>query len=83
MISPPTPLKSNSPVGSPKKLSLTRSGIYTTMIGPNNRKTLAEWHVDSCERVIDALAEMAGMAAVEEDAPSDAQRAGGEETVEA
>lgn len=71
LISPPTPLKSNSPVGSPKKLKLTRSGIYATMIGPNNRKTLAEYHVDSCERIIDGLVEMAGLADVMEDAPSD------------
>ncbi|KAJ1018909.1 hypothetical protein NDA16_004712 [Ustilago loliicola] len=67
----PTPLKSNSPIGSLKKLKLTRSGIYTTKIGPNGRKTLAEYHVDSCERVIDGLAEMAGIADVMEDAPSD------------
>ncbi|SOV02154.1 related to trehalose-6-phosphate phosphatase [Ustilago sp. UG-2017a] len=71
LISPPTPLNSNSPVGSPKKLKLTRSGIYATMIGPNNRKTLAEYHVDSSERIIDGLAEMAGLADVMEDAPSD------------
>lgn len=70
LISPPTPLKSNTPTGSPKKLKLTRSGIYTTMIGPNNRKTLAEVHVDSCERIIDALAEMAGISDVADDAPS-------------
>ncbi|PWZ00265.1 hypothetical protein BCV70DRAFT_231880 [Testicularia cyperi] len=71
MISPPTPLKSNTPIGSPKRLELTRSGIYTTMIGPNNRKTLAEWHVDSCQRIIDSLAEMAGIADPDTDAPSD------------
>uniref|UniRef100_V5GG59 Glycosyltransferase n=1 Tax=Kalmanozyma brasiliensis (strain GHG001) TaxID=1365824 RepID=V5GG59_KALBG len=86
IISPPTPLKSNSPVGSPKKLKLTRSGIYTTMIGPNNRKTLAEWHVDSCERIIDGLAEMAGIASVEEDAPSvrakEGVEGGAEETMD-
>lgn len=73
IISPPTPLKPNTPVGSPKKLKLTRSGIYTTMIGPNNRKTLAEWHVDSCERIIDSLAEMAGIADPDDDAPSDSR----------
>lgn len=73
IISPPTPLKPNTPVGSPKKLNLTRSGIYTTMIGPNNRKTLAEWHVDSCERIIDSLAEMAGIADPDDDAPSDSR----------
>ena len=80
LISPPTPLKSNSPVGSPKKLKLTRSGIYATMIGPNNRKTLAEYHVDSSERIIDGLAEMAGLADVMEDAPSDQamEQSGGE-----
>ncbi len=71
LISPPTPLKAGTPAGSPKRLKLTRSGIYTTMIGPNNRKTLAEWHVDSCERIIDGLAEMAGIADVEKDAPSE------------
>ncbi|GAC96807.1 glycosyltransferase [Pseudozyma hubeiensis SY62] len=73
IISPPTPLKANTPVGSPKKLRLTRGGIYTTMIGPNNRKTLAEWHVDSCERIIDGLAEMAGIANPEDDAPSESR----------
>lgn len=76
VISPPTPLKSGTPVGTPKKLRLTRGGIYTTMIGPNNRKTLADWHVDSCERIIDSLAEMAGIASVEEDAPSEAKEQG-------
>lgn len=73
IISPPAPLKSGAPTGSPKKLKLTRSGIYATMIGPNKRKTLAEWHVDSCERIIDSLAEMAGIADPDEDAPSESQ----------
>ncbi|GAC75168.1 trehalose-6-phosphate synthase component TPS1 and related subunits [Moesziomyces antarcticus T-34] len=81
LISPPTPLKANTPIGSPKKLKLTRDGIYTTMIGPNNRKTLAEWHVDSCQRIIDGLAEMAGLADVERDPPSEgAAAAEGAET---
>ncbi|SNX85000.1 related to trehalose-6-phosphate phosphatase [Melanopsichium pennsylvanicum] len=82
LISPPTPLKGGTPVGSPKKLSLNRGGIYTTMIGPNNRKTLAEWHVDSCERIIDSLAEMAGLSDPDQDAPSEQPKEtdGGKET---
>ncbi|SPO26435.1 related to trehalose-6-phosphate phosphatase [Ustilago trichophora] len=82
LISPPTPLKSGTPIGSPKKLKLTRGGIYTTMIGPNNRKTLAEWHVDSCERIIDGLAEMAGIADPDRDPPSEQPKEKSEEKID-
>lgn len=33
VMSPPTPLSANTPLGSPKTLALTREGIFTTTIG--------------------------------------------------
>lgn len=71
-MSPPAPLSSaNTPMGSPKALSLKPSALFTTTIGPSGKKTLAKWHVDSVQRIIDSLAELAGFASPENDAPSD------------
>lgn len=61
MVEPPAPLKRGTSPGSPRAIKLTRDGIFTTMIGPNNRKTLAEWHVDNVDAIIDNLAEMASI----------------------
>ncbi|KAN0059810.1 hypothetical protein ACQY0O_008384 [Thecaphora frezii] len=70
MISPPAPLKRGASVGPPKSLKLVRDAIYTTMIGPNNRKTLAEWHVDNVDKIIVSLSEMAGLSSPAQDPPS-------------
>ncbi|PWN53944.1 hypothetical protein IE53DRAFT_309331 [Violaceomyces palustris] len=71
-MSPPTPLKANTPVGSPKTLKLTRQGIYTTTIGASGKKTLAEWHVDGVDKIIESLSEMAGLSDGQSVIPSDA-----------
>ena len=59
VMSPPTPLSSATPMGSPRPLALRPSGIFTTTIGPSGKKTLAKWHVDGVQKIIDSLAEMA------------------------
>jgi trehalose 6-phosphate synthase/phosphatase len=73
LMSAPTPLTSNAntPMDSPKPLALRSSGIYTTTIGPSGKKTLAKWHVDGPQRIIDSLAEMAEMEKVGQNGPSD------------
>ncbi|KAN0065674.1 hypothetical protein ACQY0O_000804 [Thecaphora frezii] len=70
MISPPAPLKRGASVGPPKSLKLVRDAIYITMIGPNDRKTLAEWHVDNVDKIIASLSEMAGLSSPAQDPPS-------------
>ncbi|SPO41190.1 related to trehalose-6-phosphate phosphatase [Pseudozyma flocculosa] len=70
VISPPAPLKQGMPVGEAKTLELVRDAIYTTVIGPNNRKTLAEWHVDNVDKIIASLSEMAGLSTPAQDPPS-------------
>ncbi|PWN92236.1 hypothetical protein FA10DRAFT_266032 [Acaromyces ingoldii] len=61
VVSPPAPLSAATPMGSPKLLKLRPDAIFTTTIGANGKKTLAHWHVDEPQKVIDALAEMAGI----------------------
>lgn len=39
--------------------------------GPSGKKTLASWHVDGTDRIIDSLAEMAGLDDPSKDKPSD------------
>ncbi|CAD6886627.1 unnamed protein product [Tilletia laevis] len=38
---------------------LRKKHIFTTMVGPSGKKTLADWHVDGPEMVIDSLIDMA------------------------
>lgn len=64
VVSPPAPLSAATPMGSPRILKLRPDAIFTTTIGANGKKTLAHWHVDEPQKVIDALAEMAGIQAV-------------------
>ncbi|PWN38014.1 uncharacterized protein FA14DRAFT_109657, partial [Meira miltonrushii] len=71
IMSPPTPLNSSTPMGSPKPLALKPNGIYTCAIGPSSKKTLANWHVEQVQRIIDSLSEMADLADPAKDAPSD------------
>lgn len=71
VMSPPTPLNSSTPMGSPKPLALKPNGIYTCAIGPSSKKTLANWHVEQVQRIIDSLSEMADLADPAKDAPSD------------
>lgn len=71
VMSPPAPLSNSTPMGSPKPLALKPAGIYTTTIGPSGKKTLAKWHVDGPQKIIDSLAEMAEIERVGQNGPSD------------
>lgn len=71
IMSPPTPLSNATPMGSPKTLALKPAGIYTITIGPSGKKTLAKWHVDGPQKIIDSLAEMAEIEKVGQNGPSD------------
>jgi len=71
IMSPPAPLSSATPIGSPRPLSLKPAGIFTTTIGPSGKKTLAKWHVDGVQKIIDSLAEMADLENVGKGGPSD------------
>jgi trehalose-phosphatase len=75
VMSPPTPLSGSTPMGSPKPLALRANGIFTVTIGPSGKKTLAKWHVDGVQRIIDSISELADLADVANDAPSDANPA--------
>lgn len=59
VISAPTPLKPGQPLGSPRVLALNASGIWTTTVGPSSKRTLASWHVESPQEIINSLAELA------------------------
>ncbi|UZJ52633.1 hypothetical protein CBS101457_001953 [Exobasidium rhododendri] len=79
IMSPPAPLNNLTSLGSPRPLALKPSGIFTTTIGPSGKKTLAKWHVDSPQKIIDALAEMAELERVGDNAPSNEALEKGEE----
>lgn len=71
VMSPPTPLSGSTPMGSPRSLALKPSGIFTVAIGPSGKKTLAKWHVEQVQRIIDSLSELADLADPAQDPPSD------------
>ncbi|KDN52245.1 glycosyltransferase family 20 protein [Tilletiaria anomala UBC 951] len=61
VMSPPTPLNSATPMGSPRIMKLRPEAIFATTVGPSSKKTLAHWHVDSPHRVIGTLQGLAGL----------------------
>ncbi|WFC98824.1 hypothetical protein MYAM1_001557 [Malassezia yamatoensis] len=61
MLQPPTPLNRTSAARQQgqRKIDLRRDEIFTSTVGPDSKRTLADWHVGDVQNVIDALVAMA------------------------
>ncbi|CEH19125.1 related to trehalose-6-phosphate phosphatase [Ceraceosorus bombacis] len=74
VISPPAPLNPKQQMGSPRPMALHSDGIWTTAVGPSSKKTLAHYHVDTVDKIIFALSELAGLQDPADDPPSEDKR---------
>ena len=61
VIQPPTPLnRATARSEEPRRLRLRHDVLFTSTVGSDSKRTLADWHVGDVDDIIGALAAMAG-----------------------